>query len=183
MAATPGARASRARRAVPAAVLCVLATASLTGCTTSARSPATTATTTVPATTTTGVPATTTTGPTTTTTTATAGGGLSCGVVPAAGVTVVSGVQPCLVTATVGARIGLRLDAGFDWSDPTSDAASVLVEDVQRPPDGRGLDAVLAVMGPGQATVKAVGTLPCNPGEVCPDLARLWSLEVRAAPG
>ncbi len=170
MAATPAARASRARRAVPAAaVLCVMAAASLSGCATSARPPATTATTQAPA------PATTTTVP--------AGGGLPCGVVPAAGVTVVRGTEPCLVTAPVGATVGIRLDTGFDWSDPTSDAAAVVVEDVRRPPDGRGLEAVLAVVAPGRATVRATGTVACSPGQACPALARLWSVEVRAAPG
>ena len=105
-----------------------------------------------------------------------------CGVVPAAGVTIVPGTGTCQVTAVVGATVQLRLDTGFDWGDPTSDSASVRVEDVRRSVGG-GLDAGLVVVAPGRATVSATGTVACAPGRACPALARLWRVEVDAAPG
>jgi hypothetical protein len=155
----------------------LLAAAVLAGCTTSAAPPPPTASTApTPSPTTTSVTA-----ATTTTTRSPAPAG-ACGVVPAPGITIAAETGTCQVTAPVGATVRVELDTGFDWGDPVSDAASVRVEDVQRPAGG-GLDAVLAVVATGAATVSATGTVACAPDQACPALARLWSLRVDPTPG
>lgn len=179
MAAASGAtpRRSGSPAALVAALVAVAAVA-LAGCGTPAARPAPTTADTTPGSS--GSSGATTVPPGSTPTTTPGTGNVPCGVVPAAGVTVVPGT--CLVTAPVGATVQLRLDTGFDWGDPTSDSAVVRVEDVRRPPGG-GLDATLVVMVSGRATVSATGTIACAPDRACPALARLWRVEVSATPG
>ena len=77
----------------------------------------------------------------------------------------------------VGDVIQLRLDRGFIWGDPKSSADVVEVEAIVRPAGG-GLNADLRAVAAGRAIVMTTGTVACAPGQACPQLARLWELDV-----
>jgi hypothetical protein len=81
------------------------------------------------------------------------------------------------VTTRVGDVIHLRLDPGFIWGDPESSAKTVAVEGIVRS-DGGGLLADVHAVSSGQAVVMTSGTVACTLGEACPQLARLWELDV-----
>jgi len=105
----------------------------------------------------------------------------ACGVLPGAGVTITSSTGPCALTTSVGDVVRVALDAGFTWGDPRSDSTAVVVRDVVRPPGG-GLSATLSAAAVGRATVSSAGTVACAPGHACPQLARLWQVEVTVTP-
>ena len=100
-----------------------------------------------------------------------------CGVLPGPGVTITSPSEPCAVTTRVGTTVRVSLPAGFNWGDPHSDSAAVTIGNIARPAGG-GLTATLIAAAPGRATVRATGTVACAPGQACPQLARLWALQV-----
>ena len=100
-----------------------------------------------------------------------------CGVVTNPDVVITSRIGPCAATAHVGSTVHIVLDPGFHWDDPKSDSDVVQVAGVQRRSSG-GLTADLYATAIGQATLTAVGTLACAPGQPCPALARLWSLRL-----
>ena len=116
---------------------------------------------------------------TSTTSTATTTGPVapSCGVVTSPDVVITSRIEPCAVTTHVGSTVHIVLDPGFRWDGLKSDSDVVQVGGIQRPSSG-GLTADLYATAVGQATVTAVGTLACAPGQPCPALARQWSLHL-----
>ncbi|MGO8873755.1 MAG: hypothetical protein ACLQPH_20615 [Acidimicrobiales bacterium] len=120
-------------------------------------------------------------GPATTVTTTPPGGTPPCGVAAGPGVTVTGPPEPCSASAHVGATLSVVLDAGFDWSTPTSDSSAVDVADVRRRSTGT-LTAELLAARAGRATVSAVGTVRCAPGQACPALALRWQLRVTVVP-
>jgi hypothetical protein len=85
--------------------------------------------------------------------------------------------EPCTVSTHVGATIHIVLDPGFRWDTPKSDSSAVEVVNIDRQASGR-LDADLRAERVGQATVSAVGTILCPPGQPCPALARLWAVHI-----
>ena len=101
----------------------------------------------------------------------------SCGVVASPDVVVTSRIEPCAATTHVGSTVHIVLDPGFRWDGLKSDSDVVQVGGIQRPSSG-GLTADLYAAAVGQATVTAVGTLACAPGQPCPALARQWSLHL-----
>ena len=115
--------------------------------------------------------------PTTSTSTTMSSVVSSCGVEASPPVTFTTRSEPCDVTMHVGDVIRLRLDRGFIWGDPKSSADIVEVEGIVRPAGG-GLDADLRAIAAGRATVMTTGTVACAPGQACPQLARLWELDV-----
>jgi hypothetical protein len=86
-------------------------------------------------------------------------------------------IEPCSVTTYVGATIHIVLGPGFRWDTPKSDSGAVEVVNVERQSSGR-LDADLRAVRVGQATVSAVGSVLCPPGQPCPQLARLWEVRI-----
>jgi len=120
-------------------------------------------------------------GGTATTTSTTVTAAHACGVVPGAGFTITSSPEPCALRTRVGVTVHVALPSGFTWGDPHSDGGAVVVEGVARPPAG-GLTAALVAVAVGRATVRATGTVACAPGQPCPQLARLWQVQVTVAP-
>ena len=157
---------SPARRLV-AAVLASSAVALLASCGSSPIPPGGSPTTRPPA-------SSSTTGPTTTTTSP----GSPCGVAANPDVVFTSRTEPCAVTTHVGVTIHLGLDRGFIWNDLKSDSSVIEVTNVQRPTSGGGLDADLRAVAVGHAAVTTAGGAACPPGEPCPQLARLWRLDI-----
>jgi len=100
-----------------------------------------------------------------------------CGVIPSAEVVVSAGTEPCTVVMHPGASARIALSRGFTWNDPTSDTSTVRVSSVRRPADG-GLQAEMVAVRAGRATVTASGGVACDPGTVCPALARVWTVFV-----
>ena len=95
-----------------------------------------------------------------------------------ADVVITSRTEPCAVTTHVGVIFHLVLDRGFLWGDPRSDSTLIEVTGIKRPTSGGGLDADLHAVATGHATVTSTGGVACAPDQPCPQLARLWRLDV-----
>ncbi len=100
-----------------------------------------------------------------------------CGVAQSDVVRVVSVDSPCTVATHVGGSFEVVLRSGWRWGTPTSDSKTVIVAHVTKTSKGVA-DAVLSATSAGVATIHVTGTIYCSPGEVCPDLAMLWTLRV-----
>jgi hypothetical protein len=100
-----------------------------------------------------------------------------CGVAQSDVVRVVSVDAPCTVATHVGGSFEVVLRSGWRWGTPTSDSKSIIVAQVTKTSKGVA-DAVLSATSAGVALIHVTGTIYCSPGEVCPDLAMLWTLRV-----
>lgn len=100
-----------------------------------------------------------------------------CGVAQSDVVRLVSVDSPCTVATHVGGSFEVVLRSGWRWGTPTSDSRAVIVAQVTKTSKGVA-DAVLSATSVGVATIRVTGTIYCSPGEVCPDLAMLWTLRV-----
>ena len=101
----------------------------------------------------------------------------ACGIAESPQFRIVSQPSPCDVVTYVGARISIVLGSGFRWSAPTVGAGRVRVSGLVHAVSG-GLSATVRALAVGQTTIRSVGGLVCPPGQACPALARLWSLNV-----
>ena len=100
-----------------------------------------------------------------------------CGVVASPSVHVVSSSPTCVITVRHGVNVRIRLRAGMRWGYPVSNSRAVNVNDITR--DSIGVvAATLHAAAVGRATIHDTGTEYCKSGQLCPDLALLWTLKV-----
>lgn len=112
-----------------------------------------------------------------TTTTRAPSAASSCGVVPSPSVHVVSSSPTCVIKVRHGVNVRIRLRVGMRWAYPVSNSRAVRVKDVVR--DSFGVvAATLHAAAIGRATIHDTGTEFCKTGQLCPDLAVLWTLKV-----
>ena len=85
------------------------------------------------------------------------------------------------VVVPVGTVLVLALDTGFDWSDITvSDPTVLQPYTLAVPPSGS--QAAYIAARPGEVTLSATGTVHCEPGVPCPQIARLFRTTIRVTP-
>jgi hypothetical protein len=113
----------------------------------------------------------------TTTTTVAATSTSVCGVAASDLVRVVTTDSPCTVATHVGGSFEVVLRTGWRWGTPQSSTKSIIVSDITKSSMGVA-SAILTATSAGVSTITVAGTVYCSKGEVCPDLAMLWTLKV-----
>ena len=78
----------------------------------------------------------------------------------------------------VGDYLTVALDTDFDWSNvKASDPTIVRAATGAQPPSGAQGEFV--AVRPGETTLSATGTVHCDLGVSCPQLARLFRVTIR----